>query len=493
MKWLVIFWFSFTLYGGVCPLTQTGSSVFGPGGQGYIDWHGFIPGTSTSTFRQNITNASVDPRSATWLTYNQNTGQGIVLQNPQFQSDAFGEPWLGQVIHYVHGNAQRRMPVQGGVNGVDPGTMPVPNKPRIESYYGPFSRPQVGGQPPYFIAPGFYLMRNNGPSDAQMTIVDIDNCIEYDAYNCADNGAGIWCSNYGAYDMLAGDVQRPYAQGDVSNTSSVSGLPHMNGRLGWDEWIASNGIQHAIGVTMMNGVSAETPAFTGAATYAQSPGGTTTWSTDHIPFGSKIRLKASFDPVANGVPADCMPLITVLKTYGAIFYDGGLTANTASQETNNHWPWDCPSVAGGAMLFSPANAEVVVQSQSKIYCLPGYTGCPDALPTGNAPTISRFAINSGSSATVTLSGAQQALLLSWSVSGVVDLDGNPVRLRYISWGPKNRFGPGPIDGPGHDENINVTVCSSNACDIQTAGTYTIQLMVQNRFGRSTATVTLSVR
>jgi hypothetical protein len=484
---------SFTAYGGTCPLTETGTSLFGPGGKGYIDWHGFIPGTATSTHRQNITSAAVDPRSNTWLTTNTHSTQGVVLNNPMFQSDAFGSPWIGQVIHYVHGNTQRRMSIISKSKRLDPGTMPVPNRPRIAGYYGPFSRPQPGGQfGPYLIDPGFYLIRLQGPGDQQMHVVDIDNCIEYDAYGCDDLGSGISCSNYGAYDLLAGDVQRPYAVSDVSNTASVSGIPGLYGRLGWDEWNSPGGIKHAINVTAMNGWNFLVPAFTGAANHAQYPSGNA-WDNTRMPFGSKIRLKASFDPKANGIPAGCMPLINVLKTYGAIFVDGGLTANAAIQEVGNLWPWDCPVPTGGSVLFTPANAEVVVQSQSHIYCIPGYTGCPDSLPTGSAPTISSFTINGGASAAVALTENKQTVSLVWSVSGVVDLDGNPVRLRYISWGPNNSFGPGPIDGPGHGESMNVTVCFSNGCDIQNSGTYSIELMVQNRFGRTSRNITLKVK
>jgi hypothetical protein len=532
-----------SLIGGPCSSIDVGSSLYG-----HVSWHGFVPGSPTSTFRQDITGAPVDPESATWLNQLAATNHGSVFpQNSVYTTDVSfgGDAWPGFQVHYVRGNTQRRIVirdnppygkvgadgaiksgsttltvtawsnVQGrevssfvrsdagasisvagaGAQGVlitsiksvtdsthvelsaaaaatvtgavvqvsprenysgdsDPGTLPAPSSPRIQSWYGPFSRPWDG----------VYLDLYIGPSDQHLFVVDVDNCLGYEAYGCFDDSSNISCATYSAFYLAGGDLQRPY---NLTGGGSVSGLPILFGLLRYDEFKAGV-IPHALGITVLPNQT--TTAFTGAASHAQCCGA---WAFSHIPFGAKLRLKSAFD--SHSFPASCAPLFDQMKKYGLIVYDGGLTADIF-QQTNYNWPGDCPIAMRTNMLVNAANFDVL--KTDGIYCTAGTSGCPDKLPAGDAPVISSF------SASPPVIRAGESVTLRWQVSGVVDGDGNPVPMRNISYGPGNKLGPGWIDGPAHSESLVITPPS--------VGTYVYQLMVQNHFGRTRATVTITV-
>ena len=533
-----------TVFGGPCSGIDVGSSLYG-----HVSWHGFVPGTATSTFRQDITNAAVDPQSATWLNLLAVSNHGTVFpQNSVYITDiAFGgNAWPGFQVHYVHGNTQRRMVVRdnpawgktgadgaivngsttltvtvwsniqgrqvsafiptdvglqiniagAGVGGgtlitfiasvtdsthvalstaasatvtgalvqvapresypgdSDPGTFPAPYAPRIQSWYGPFSRPWDS----------VFLDRYSSPSDQHLFIVDVDNCLGYEAYACYDDGSNLSCGAYAAYYLAGGDLQRPY---DITGGASVSGMPMLFGLLRYDEFTAG-AIPHALGITALAGQT--TPAFTGAASHAQCCGG---WTTSHIPFGAKLRLKSRFD--SSSFPASCTPLLNEFKTYGLIVYDGGATADIY-QQTNYNWPYDCAYAMYSSLFVNTANFDVI--QTNGIYCGAGTSGCPNSRPAGNPPVISSF------TASPSFVQLGQSTILYWQVSGVVDVDGKPIPMRNISYGAGNKFGPGWIDGPANNESILVTP--------QSPGTYVYQLMVQNRFGRAKAYATVTV-
>jgi hypothetical protein len=566
MKKILLFLFSAgSIYGGACSSIQTGANIYGPSGNG-ISWGGFVAGSPTSTWRQNITNAPVDPNSAAWMATLGAARQNLFLNSPIWLSDQQGEPWLGGNIHYVHGNTQRRVVVRsnplwsrtaangsmtsgsavltvpawntlqgrstpyfsqydvgtsvsvagvgqgggtlnsyiasvqdsthatlsdaasvtgGGVVNVqaresypaesDPGTFPMPFSPRIEQWYGPNSRPFNSALLDRYLSP--YTNGANAPGDQHIVVIDVDNCIDYELYGCWDDFANLSCASYSAYYLAGGDIQRPY---NFTGGAAVSGMPDMFGALRYDEYSAGN-IQHAILITALAGQT--TTAFTGAATHAQCCG---VWNPANIPFGGKLRLKSNFD--ASAYPASCAPLFTAMKTYGLIVTDGGYTGQLG-QENSNLWPADCSQYMYFNFRINAVNFDVVQQANTTIYCISNGPNCTTALPSGSAPVISSFAASTPS---ITLG---QSVVLSWSVSGVVDIDNNAVPLRNISYGINPAqpcsssnlcsFGPGWIDGASHGESIIVTPPAS--------GTYIYQLMVQNRYGRTTANATITVQ
>lgn len=481
-----------------CSSIQVGNSVWGPNGQGYVSWGGFVPGAANSMFRQNISGASVHPSSSTWLTHTAAGTGGIFMQDPISNTDINGYTWQGRAVHYVHGDTQPRMPVgaitREGPGAGDPGTIPAIYSPRIDAQWGPYARPT-----------GTRLSSGYSPeADDSLVIVDVDNCIEYDGWGCKDTGSLILCNTYGAYYLPGGDHQRPWNQPSVTNTLNVAGVPQLFGRVGWDEYQAAldgTPIPHAIAITTTSDVG-QSGSWTGPAGMNQYASGT--YNPNILPFGATLGLDSSFDVTT--LSANCRPLAQAAKDHGLINIDGGTAPNTSAQENGNHWDHNCvielyDALVGFGNPYLISKFHVIVPPQNNhIYC--AYTsdaGC-ETLPTGDHPVIGTFRINGSTSATVTLSSTRQTLPLTWTgITGVTDFQGNTIPMRNVSWGPAlntvNRFGPGWINSDLKGEGVNVTVCSDSAaapCDFMVTGTYTLQLMVQNRFGRTTADVTLTV-
>jgi hypothetical protein len=574
MKIFLFFAGTVALYGGACSGIDVGSSLYG-----HTSWHGFVPGSATSTYRQNVTNAPVDPNSVSWLTQLGLTAQSVFLNNPVSVTDAWYSGWSGYNVHYVHGNTQRRMIVRdnptwsrtsvtgsmtagsavltvptwsitqgrqapyfsqrdvglsvsvtgacsgnnapcylnalggnpGGVvivsvqsasqatlsapasvsvssatvtvmaretypDQVDPGTVPIPNVPRIQSWYGPQSRPFDGfAFLDRYMDP--YTGGQNAPSDQHVFVVDVDNCIEYDMWGAMDDASNFSTSTYAAYYLPGGDLQRPY---NLTGGATVAGLPELFGMLRYDEF-GVGVIPHALNISALPGNISV--AFTGAASHAQCCG---VWASANIPFGAKLRLKPGFD--SSAFPASCAPLITQMKTYGLIIVDGGYTGQLA-QAIGNSWPYDCASYMYQSFRINANTFDVVQQANTQVYCVGGTSGCPNTLPTGNPPVISSFTASPSSIAT------GQSVMLHWSVSGVVDVDNNPIPLRNISYGVNPslpcssanpcKLGPGWIEGVSRGESVSITPPAP--------GTYVYQLMVQNRFGHTYANVTVTAR
>jgi hypothetical protein len=503
---LLFFAFAAAIFAGnACPgLNSTGSMLSVP-------WNGYVAGSATSTYRQDITNAAVDPNSATWLASpslgNHDSvypGNGIRETDINFG----GSAWEGMTIHYVRGT-QRRIVIRDNPAGResypgdgDPGTFPVPAKARIQGWYGPFSRPWDGPFLDRYFDPHALnggQMVNRG-SDQHIMVVDVDNCIDYEAYSCYDDGSNISCAAYSAFYLPGGDRQRPY---NTTGGGSVSGMPIVFGMLKPDEYQAGV-INHALTASFCQGCS--NTGMTGPATHAQCCNGNGWSSTGYIPFGAKVRLKPQYTAVNLGLPASCQPILSALQKYGLLNGDGGASADLYPV-TSFVWPTDCaPAMrgAGGNVLPLDSTHWDVIQSSTPTYCVYAQIGCPGgSAPTGSAPAISAF---TASPSTIT---AGQSTTLHWVVSGVVDADGNAIPLRNISYSPSgatpvqlsncaappagtggggpcmlNKFGPGWIVADPHIESVIVTPPSS--------GTYTYQLMVQNQYGRTTAGVTVTV-
>ena len=567
MKTLLIFLFAATsalAQSGSCKGIDVGSNLYG-----HNSWHGFVAGSTTSTYRRNISADPVDSHSVAWLARLDASAQGQKMDQGVATTESWGNGWNGINVHYVHGDTQRRMVVrvnpswgktavtgamtsgsnvltvsswvpasiQGkqkpyfssddvgkavtvagactgtsstclsgvlggnpgtvyvasvtsptqatlttaasntvtsatvnvqlreGSNSTDPGTFPAPPAMRIQSWYSPHSRPW-----------GVFLETNIPDTDQKVLIVDVDNCIGYDLYKCYDDGSSLSCGAFSAFWLPGGDLQRPY---NITGGASVSGMPKAPGLLRYDEFSAGV-IPHALDITALMGNS--TPAFTGPASYGQYGA----WTSNQIPFGSKLRLKATFDLTSH--PASCGPLFDQMQTYGLIVVDGGYTGEMY-EETGYNWPFDCAYDLYANFRINVANFDVVQQPvDTHIYCANGTAGCPDTLPTGSAPTIASF---TATPSTITLGNSTT---LHWAVSGAVDIDGNDTHIRNISYGASHAadcsaqpcsLGPGWIDGPAHGESIAMTP--------QASGRYVYQLMVQNRFGRTKANVTVTVR
>jgi hypothetical protein len=160
--------------------------------------------------------------------------------------------------------------------------------------------------------------------------------------------------------------------------------------------------------------------------------------------GMRLRLKSSFN--VSGYPARVQVILNALKRYGMIMADNG-SAMYISGAPDDRWDNDELHTLGQV----PASAFEVVQMN------PVYTA--SSVPQAAPPTISSFAtsaetVSPGNSAT-----------LSWEVSG-----GSYVMVS-------------PHVGPVRGTTATVTPAQST--------TYT--LYATNQYGRTTATVVVSVQ
>jgi hypothetical protein len=166
--------------------------------------------------------------------------------------------------------------------------------------------------------PGPYAIPLNAPieepdvpgSDAHVISVDKDNGILYELYN-ASLVNGQWQASSGAIFNLNSDALRPLGW----TSADAAGLPIFPGIVRYDEILAGV-INHPIRYVMAN--SNIQPAYVFPARhFANTTGGALS-----LPFGSKIRLKASFD--ISGFSPTNQIILTAMKKYGLILADDGV-------------------------------------------------------------------------------------------------------------------------------------------------------------------------
>jgi hypothetical protein len=269
--------------------------------------------------------------------------------------------------------------------------------------------------------------------------------------------------------------QRPYTW----TSADAAGLPVFVGLARYDE-VAAGAINHALRFTLPSSQK----AFVLPATHWAS----TNTSTNAPPMGLRLRLKASFDISAlrltlrssraafvppathwasNSTSALAAPMgmrlrlkagfnissfsaqnqviLTAMKKYGMILADNG-SAIFISGAPDNRWN----NTNLNRLKQITASSFEVVQT--------GTIYTPANVPTGPNPTISSFTANP------TSISAGQPVTLSWSVSNstynIIDPTAGPVRGTSIVVNP--------------------------------AATTTYTLYTTNQFGRTTATVTVTV-
>jgi hypothetical protein len=268
-----------------------------------------------------------------------------------------------------------------------------------------------------------------GNGDRHVLVLEKDGCWLYELYN-ASVKSGKWSADAATVWDMTINEQRPYTW----TSADAAGLPVFVGLARYDE-VAAGAINHALRFT----VPTSQRAFVLPATHWAS----TTTNTSAPPMGTRLRLKASFN--ISGYPADDQVILTALKKYGMILADNG-SAIFISGVPDNRWNNTNLNLLKN---ITASNFEVV--QQGTIYT-------PANVPTGPSPTISSFTANPTS---VT---AGSPVTLSWSASNstynIID----------------------PQAGPVRGTSIVVTPTATT--------TYT--LYSTNQFGRTTATVTVTV-
>ena len=270
---------------------------------------------------------------------------------------------------------------------------------------------------------------NPGNGDRHVLVIDNANCWLFELYSSFPNTDGSWSVGSAAvWDMLA-DEQRPWTW----TSADAAGLPIFAGLARYDE-VASGQIKHALRFTLAQSRAAFVPP---ASHWASNSS-----SSLAAPMGMRLRLKASFD--ISGFSANNQVILTALKKYGMIMADNGSSMYISGAPDSR---WDNNDLHNLGQVTASA-FEVVQMS-------PIYTA--SNVPQGAAPVISSF-----SASPMTIS-AGTPVTLSWSSTGT-----------YFLVSPQL----GPVRG--------------NQATVSPTQTTTYTLYATNPFGRTTATVTVTV-
>jgi hypothetical protein len=271
-----------------------------------------------------------------------------------------------------------------------------------------------------------------GGSDHHVLVADRNTCWLYEVWEGAYSG-GQWSANNSAVWDLQNYNNRIYTW----TSADAAGLPILPGLVRYDE-VSAGAINHALRFTVPNTWAAfVSPATHWAQTNSGSP----------IPMGMRIRLKASFN--ISGFSAENQVILTAMKTYGLILADNGSAIYvTGTADTR----WDDDDLH---------NLTTVVGSDFEVVQMPTEIDSGN-VPTGAAPVVTSF------TASATSASAGTAVTLSWSTSGA----------SYVFIDPSVGTQVGTVRG--------------TSVVVNPAATTTYTLNATNSYGRTTATVTVTV-
>jgi hypothetical protein len=230
----------------------------------------------------------------------QAAGHNVHLDFGDTQSE-YGIPYA------LVGPGQRRVAIAFGTDGADYGD---------ESDHGPFPIPP--GAPIEGAAAG---QPDPQEGDRHVIVVQRERCVDYELYNAmrVNAGASWQVSSSARWDLTRND-RRPAGW----TSADAAGLPILPGLLRYDE-AASGTIRHALRFTLPRARRAwQAPA---------SHCGTTT-DPSAPPYGSRWRLKASFDESPYSGPA--LAIVRALKRYGLMFADQG-SSMYITGTTDHRW------------------------------------------------------------------------------------------------------------------------------------------------------------
>jgi len=270
---------------------------------------------------------------------------------------------------------------------------------------------------------------NPGNGDRHVLILDNANCWLYELYSSYPNSDGSWdVGSAAVWDML-GNEMRPWTW----TSADAAGLPIFAGLVRYDE-VSSGQIQHALRFTLSRSRQAFVPPASHWAPNSQDPLA--------APMGMRLRLKANFD--VSGFSAANQVILNALKKYGMMMADNG-SSMYLSGVPDDRWNNDDLHNLG---QITASDFEVVLMN-------PIYT--PDNVPQGPSPTITSF-----TATPVAASGVP--VELQWTVKNgeyfVVSPDAGAVRGNSVLVAPKQ--------------------------------TTTYTLYATNQYGRTSATVTVTV-
>jgi hypothetical protein len=268
-----------------------------------------------------------------------------------------------------------------------------------------------------------------GNGDRHVLVLDNNNCWLYELYGSVPNAAS-WNAGSAAVWDLTADGQRPYTW----TSADAAGLPIFPGLARYDE-VAAGQINHALRFTLQSSRAAFVPP---ASHWAANSSNALA-----APMGMRLRLKASFD--ISSFSAANQVILKALKKYGMIMADNGSSMYISGASDNS---WDNSDLHN---LGSVTAADFEVVQMNPIYTAAN-------VPAGASPVITSFTASSQNVS------AGTPITLNWNVTGAGYLIVTP--------------------DVGAVRGTSATVSPSQST------TYT--LYATNAFGRTTATVNITV-
>ena len=372
---------------GTCQGIDLGTSY----GSNNASLNGFIPFPSTNLFNTNISNAAVDPNSATILA-------------ADAVSDAlhpsFGTGVTGGYDYVVVDTTQTpaiSLDVYGYTSNSDNVVTPIP-----QTYPGDNFTPDCEGWPTAYIGDQIDL------------VLDRAQCWIYELYNAHRCNGVYYIENEAIWDMKNYN-NRPWGW----TSTSASGLAKFPLEVRYDE-VAAGVINHALPFETPNTLGDSNGGYwVQPATHAASYNST----ANLITIGSRLRLKSSFN--ISGFSAANQVILKALQQYGMIdvdnsgvggewFLDGVSNPNFNNSDLGN-------------LKSIPSSEFDIIQAVPEFPGLDASSAYTSANPqyTGVLPVISSF------TATATNVSPGTAVTFDYSVTGdsydFIDMIG-PVRL-----------------------------------------------------------------
>ncbi|HSD65208.1 MAG TPA: hypothetical protein VLF95_00830 [Vicinamibacteria bacterium] len=272
-----------------------------------------------------VTAAPVDPNSAGFI----GLIGGSASLHPDFGGDD-GTPYG----------------VYGMIYAVVPGTEPL----EVVDFSGGYpseSDPGAPGRPPgYPIPVGARteprwieggLPGGGSSGDRHMLLVDRDRRILFELYATRWDGTlGRWKAGSGAVYMLDGNGRRP----EGWTSADAAGLAILPGLVRYDEVFGPDPIRHAFRVTV---------AYTKGYVFPASHDASTSTSSNALPMGARLRLKAGKS--IGAYPAPVQKIFQAMKTYGLIVADNG-TNMYVSGAYDTRWDNDVLNPAFASLAAS---------------------------------------------------------------------------------------------------------------------------------------------
>ncbi|MBV8829339.1 MAG: RICIN domain-containing protein [Acidobacteriaceae bacterium] len=184
-----------------------------------------------------------------------------------------------------------------------------------------FDYADVSDPGPYPIPPNAPIQHLTDPNaDHHVIVQDTTNCILYEVFHVESSTNGIlgpnpdgsWWATQGTIWHLGSNALRP----DGWTSADAAGMAILPTLVRYEE-VQAGAINHALRIT----AGATNTTFTGHVWPARHDAGGCGDSTQCVPFGTRFRLKASFN--ISGYSPTMQILLTALKKYGAFLTDNG--------------------------------------------------------------------------------------------------------------------------------------------------------------------------